>query len=967
MEDRSMTHHATGKGLLGAGIALTLSKLAPLHAQLVPSRSLDPQKLLAPVPVAGDRLGLAVGLERDTLIVAAPYSANGSVEAYRRGASGWLAEQTLAAPDGAPGDRFGFRVCLDGHTAIVGAPKHDASGPDAGAAYVFIRDGSGWTQEQKLVPGDAAAGDQNGWSVAIQGDTALVGAPTDDDAGSNSGAAYVFVRTGPTWTQQQKLVAPDAEPGDLFGWSVAIDGDTAVVGATNDDDLGSNSGSVHVFVRSGGVWTHQQKLMASNGAADQTFGYALALDRDTCVVGRPRTGSGSAFVMRRSGGAWTQEQELHHPSLQTNDWFGCSVAIDGDTAVVGAKNADGAGSNTGCALVFVRSPSGTWYTQRILAADDAATDDELGYDVDLCGHTALVGSPLNNEAGADAGAAYVFDQAGDVFNNERLLLDFRFDDPPGTAIENTLNAVDPADRFDGDLDFGSSATNGLGQFDASGKSGTSFASSYVDTDPVFSGRLIAILDVAWDFDIATYDPQYDEEVRMALISNDPRSTYVTAEIFFTRTAADEFTLFGNSVGAMDSPDIVFGSSGDLLVLMDVDLDADVFELFYSDDDGVTFTSGGAGTLDPTRGLESARLVLNEDFTDDTLLIDRCAVAALPSSVWAYEGFERVGDGALSGAPATGFGFEGVWWAAAGDGGDSTTAAAGLQYPPGYPGIHSAIGGHGRVTGAPGDNAFLALGLDDLAEARTHSGGEVHIAFLAEMVGRTVADAGEIDVATRTAFNLASEYPRNQGARLCDLAPNSTSALGTIGKGSDWNSNGVTYGDPNPLIIDTWGAANFNDVDRVYSGADFADGVDHVVVSINPATSTYRVQVNPRLDDTNDAEITFVHTDGAAVVPFLMRAFGVEAGNDSSSRPVGDMVFDEIYIAGTFRAAAGFPQSPCPGDRDGDGDVDVFDFAIFATAFGQTGLPPFAGSDLNGDGAVDVFDFAIFAVNFGCTP
>jgi hypothetical protein len=277
-----------------------------------------------------------------------------------------------------------------------------------------------------------------------------------------------------------------------------------------------------------------------------------------------------------------------------------------------------------------------------------------------------------------------------------------------------------------------------------------------------------------------------------------------------------------------------------------------------------------------------------------------------ADVVAYEGFNAgTSSGPLAGVAATGFGFTGVWDITNGLGGASRYELAGLSYPASYPGSHVAVGGNGRVTGATGDNAFLALDLDAAADVAVNSASDVYIAFLAEMVGTTVTEAGVLDAATRTTNNYASEYPRNQGIRLNNIGTGSNTALGTIGKGSDWNSNGVTYGDPNPLIIDTWGVANMNDVNKLYSGADFADGVDHVVLHVDTSTSTYEMWVNPTTSG-QDGYLTWQHTNGPGnVVPFVLKAFGLEAGNGSSNRPVGDMVVDEIYIADTFRGAAGF--------------------------------------------------------------
>ena len=219
----------------------------------------------------------------------------------------------------------------------------------------------------------------------------------------------------------------------------------------------------------------------------------------------------------------------------------------------------------------------------------------------------------------------------DDFNSGTIITDFLFDDAVGTALESAANSAAPAELFDIDADIAGTQTNGLGQFDASPKANTDFGSSYVDFAGISSGRVIGLFDIEYNFATFDYDPAQDEEMRLTLIQFDPRSTFVTAEIFFTRTAVDEVTLHGNGVGtgSSDTPDTILPPVADVLAMIDVDLDNSVFELFYSFDSGVTFASGGTGTLDPTRGIESVRMVLNEDFSNDTMLIDRFAVSVIP--------------------------------------------------------------------------------------------------------------------------------------------------------------------------------------------------------------------------------------------------------------------------------------------------------------------------------------------------
>lgn len=226
------------------------------------------------------------------------------------------------------------------------------------------------------------------------------------------------------------------------------------------------------------------------------------------------------------------------------------------------------------------------------------------------------------------------------FNSGDILVDYTFDDVAGTDIPGAANSGDASLTFDSDSDSADVVTNGLGQLATAGKDNTNFGSNYIDLPLLDAGRVIGLFEVSWEFDESEFNSSQDEEFRLSLVPNDPRSTFVTAEIFFRRTSATEVTLFGNGVGdaSTDTPDVIFGSSGSLLTMIDVDIQSREFELFYSSDGGATFTSAGTGLTgdfdDETaeidiRPVSSVRLVLNEDFSDDTVLIERFAVSFVP--------------------------------------------------------------------------------------------------------------------------------------------------------------------------------------------------------------------------------------------------------------------------------------------------------------------------------------------------
>jgi uncharacterized repeat protein (TIGR01451 family) len=319
----------------------------------------------------------------------------------------WTQQQQLTASDATALDQFGTAVSISGNTAVVGA---NAKNSGQGAAYVFVRSGGVWTQQQELTASDGAANDGFGGSVLVSGDTAVIGAFGKN---SNQGAAYVFVRSGGVWSQQQKLTASDGAVGDYFGLSVSVSGDTAVIGAYGKN---GNQGATYVFVRSGGVWSQQQKLTASDSAAQNDFGVSVSVTGDTAVIGANGNNSsqGAAYVFVRSGGVWSQQQKLTASDGLTGDYFGYSVSVSGDTAVIGAR---GKNSGQGAAYVFVRSGV-VWSQQQKLTASDGAANDIFGQRVAVSGDTAVIGAYGKN---GGVGAAYVFVRSGVVWSQQQEL------------------------------------------------------------------------------------------------------------------------------------------------------------------------------------------------------------------------------------------------------------------------------------------------------------------------------------------------------------------------------------------------------------------------------------------------------------------------------------------------------------------------------------------------------------------
>ena len=384
-------------------------------AKLLPAEGQQDDNFATAVSISGGNSLVGVPLDDDN------GTDSGSAHIFVRSGGVWAEQDKLLAVDGAAGDNFGIAVAISGDTALIGAPGDDDNGTASGSAYILVRNGSVWTEQAKLRPDDGEADDAFGISVALVGETALVGAWGDDDGGIDSGAAYVFVRSGNVWSEQAKLRPSDAEGDDGFGFSVSVSGDTALVGALGDDDSGSSSGSAYAFVRSDGVWTEESKLLASDGAADDEFGFSVALADDTALVGSPgddetATSSGSAYVFVRSGNDWTEQSKLVSNDPGSLDEFGFSVSVSGDTALVGVPREDeglapshrSPSSFRGSAFVFVRSGF-VWTLESKLIPSDAGPFDFFGNSVSLAGDRALVGSWFDDDNGSDSGSAYLFE------------------------------------------------------------------------------------------------------------------------------------------------------------------------------------------------------------------------------------------------------------------------------------------------------------------------------------------------------------------------------------------------------------------------------------------------------------------------------------------------------------------------------------------------------------------------------
>jgi len=329
--------------------------------------------------------------------------------------AGSAAQASLVAGDG-QADFFGVSIAISGDTALVGGTT---AHHHTGAAYVFVHGARGWTQQARLVAADGVALDNFGFSVALDGNTAVVGAPNRGPDGVRSfhgnGGAYVFTRTGTTWTQQALLTrTTDSSSSDFFGFSVGLSGPTALIGIPGDS---LSRGAVFEFTRTATTWTQRAQFTGSTSQEGDQFGWSIAFAGHTAVIGAPSQANtpGAAYVFTQTATGLPQQAILRAPHPQGSDLFGRTVALSGTTALIGAP---GAAGFTGAAYVFTRTATG-WAHQATLTAADGQQGDSLALNaLAISGNTAVVGEELDNNF---TGAAYEFVRTGTTWAQKAKL------------------------------------------------------------------------------------------------------------------------------------------------------------------------------------------------------------------------------------------------------------------------------------------------------------------------------------------------------------------------------------------------------------------------------------------------------------------------------------------------------------------------------------------------------------------
>ena len=401
--------------------ALLMLNLVYSTPAMTPPLSFTETKVSAADAFIQQEFSSALAVDGDTAVVGAPNHSvvadgSGAAYVYVRTATSWQFQQKLTANDASPQSFFGTSVAIDNDTIVVGAHGDANAGFASGAAYVFVRTGNTWIQQQKLTGSENSPSDSFGLAVGINGNTIVCGAFGNTPSFNTItwGTAYVFTRAGNTWIESQKLAASDAGDFNSFGGTVAISEDTIIVGAQGNADF---SGAMYVFTYNGSQWVEQEKLHAQDATPRTLFAYRLGISGDTIVAatqGRVEatidTSIPSAvYIFRRTPSGWHQQKRIFITDAGDLGQFGLTAAVSGDTIVIGSNSDFTVAPYSGSAYIYRRNGESKWVLQQKLFASDAARDDLFGNTVAISGNTVLVGATGKSDVAPAAGAAYIFD------------------------------------------------------------------------------------------------------------------------------------------------------------------------------------------------------------------------------------------------------------------------------------------------------------------------------------------------------------------------------------------------------------------------------------------------------------------------------------------------------------------------------------------------------------------------------
>lgn len=371
--------------------------------------------------------GMSVAIDGNTALIGSnqknplgPAVGNGVVYVFTKSSAGWTQTEKLVANDGVFGDEFGISVALQGDTAIIGAYRAEVSGNEQqGAVYVFRTLAGAWTQTQKLSPADAEAGRMFGAVISLDGDNALVSTPAGmmgDD--STTSPVYALHQSNGSWSIIQALNADDYVPGDAFGFQAALSGTTAIIGALGAEVNGNMyQGAAYIFNYANGSWTQSQKLSASDGAEMGVFGWSVALDGDVALIGSPYATvgdnmmQGATYVFSFEDGSWGQMQKLTSIIGQEDERYGLVVGVSGNTAMVASSWTD--------AIEGVPSYGGAWlysatvedgFVPQTILLSPTSDVSAFGYTAALSAGTLLLGAPIDGDVNSGYATFYAQDR-----------------------------------------------------------------------------------------------------------------------------------------------------------------------------------------------------------------------------------------------------------------------------------------------------------------------------------------------------------------------------------------------------------------------------------------------------------------------------------------------------------------------------------------------------------------------------
>lgn len=414
---------------------------------------------MANINIGGKSIPLVIPKTDKTLATVQPgqrYASTQVVPFVSADLTGTLTETKIYAGNTIVDAQAGHSVGISGNFAVAGAPYRSFVGTQEGSVYVFEKQNGTWTEIQELSAVDKLSYDRFGYSVAIDGDTILVGVYQDDPGIGGSGSVRVFENQAGTWTETQTLQASVPESNAGFGYSVKLEGNTAIIGEyKRDGSAGAQCGAAYIFEKQAGTWTETQKLEASDQASQDLFGTTVDINNDKVVISAPDhtdsgvSKTGAVYVFEKQNGTWTETQKIVELH-NPEDRLGRGVAIHGDFIVAGAPYGDINGLNGGNAFVFEKQ-NGTWTKTQTLVASTLNALDRFGWTVDIEGNNIVVGAYLDDPSGYSAGGTVtVFENQEGTWTEIQSLTsnDVQSSDNFGYAFELSGDAIIVGSRGD---------------------------------------------------------------------------------------------------------------------------------------------------------------------------------------------------------------------------------------------------------------------------------------------------------------------------------------------------------------------------------------------------------------------------------------------------------------------------------------------------------------------------------------